>query len=32
VASIGELGTVTVTLETEQLEGALGMTMVTRAG
>jgi alanyl-tRNA synthetase len=32
VSSLAELGTVTVALETEQLEGALGMTMVTRVG
>ena len=32
VTSIGELGAVTVALETEQLEGAVGMTMVTRVG
>jgi alanyl-tRNA synthetase len=32
LSSLGELGRVTVTLETEQLEGALGMTMETRAG
>ncbi|MEO8094382.1 MAG: metal-dependent hydrolase [Pseudolysinimonas sp.] len=31
VTSLAELGTVTVELSTEQLEGALGMTMVTRA-
>jgi alanyl-tRNA synthetase len=32
VTSLGELGVVTVSLETEQVEGALGMTMVTRVG
>ena len=32
VTSIGELGAITIVLETEQLEGALGMTMVTRVG
>lgn len=32
VTSLAELGAVTVTLETEQLEGALGMTMLTRVG
>jgi alanyl-tRNA synthetase len=32
VMSVADLGTVTVTITTEQLEGALGMTMETRAG
>ena len=32
VASLAELGTVTVAVETEQLDGAVGVTMVTRAG
>jgi alanyl-tRNA synthetase len=32
VTSVGELGAITVALETEQLEGAVGMTMVTRVG
>lgn len=32
VWSLAELGAVTVSLETEQLEGALGMTMATRVG
>lgn len=32
VSSIGDLGAVTVVLETEQLEGAVGVTMVTHAG
>jgi alanyl-tRNA synthetase len=31
VGSVAELGTVTVTLETEQLEGAVGLTMTTTA-
>ena len=31
VESVAELGTVTVTLETEQLEGAIGLTMTTTA-
>ena len=32
VSSIAELGAVSVELTTEQLEGAIGMTMVTTAG
>jgi alanyl-tRNA synthetase len=32
VSSLADVGTVTVALETEQLEGAIGMTMVTRVG
>lgn len=32
VTSLADLGSVTVTLVTEQLEGAIGMTMVTRVG
>jgi alanyl-tRNA synthetase len=32
VSSVEELGTVTVTLESQHLEGALGLTMTTRAG
>jgi alanyl-tRNA synthetase len=32
VTSLADLGAVTVTLETEQLEGGLGMTMLTRVG
>jgi alanyl-tRNA synthetase len=32
VSSLAELGAVTVTLTTEQLEGAIGMTMETRVG
>ena len=31
VGSVAELGTVTVTLETEQLEGAVGLSMTTTA-
>jgi alanyl-tRNA synthetase len=32
VSSLTELGTVTVSLTTEQLDGAVGMTMETRVG
>ena len=32
VSSLADLGSVTVTIETDQLEGAIGMTMVTRVG